>query len=312
MTKKEIIICYQQLINGMNWGDIETILQYVTEREPQFWQYYAHVFRAVNSVYPVDAVGQAALSALHAGILLVDDVLDGEDHFPELGIPAHQKANLASALQAAGLDLVLSSRHPDALRLAAARCLNTMLFNTASGQQLETALAPSEAAYWQIARAKSSPFFAAVFELGAIMGGGNPEQARTAAKLGAIYGEVIQIEDDLNDVFEVPAEKDWADGSHSLPVLFAANVQHPDRERFNALRVLVADPDILHDAQQILIRCGAVSYCFYEISNRVKQAMEIIHNITWESASEMEVIFLEVKTNMDDFYRHLNIPVAGG
>ena len=80
-------------------------------------------------------------------------------------------------------------------------------------------------------------------------------------KLGGIYGEMIQIHDDMHDAMETPANPDWVQGRSPLPILFASLVSHPEQKRFLALVQNITEPAALQEAQDILIRWGAISYC---------------------------------------------------
>jgi len=121
-----------------------------------------------------------------------------------------------------------------------------------------------EAAYWQIARAKSSPFFASGLFCGAALGGASLETANALRQFGELYGEIVQIQDDLHDTLQTPASADWLQGRAPLPILFAQTVTHPERQRFLDLRRAIPDPAALAEAQAILLRCGAVSYGLHQ------------------------------------------------
>jgi geranylgeranyl pyrophosphate synthase len=113
------------------------------------------------------------------------------------------------------------------------------------------------------------------------MGGASPTLAAQIKRLGSLYGEMIQIHDDLNDTMELPANPDWTQGRSPLPILFARLVDHPRRARFVELCPIVeSSPEILEEAQEILIQCGAVSYCIYELLNRYQTVTEILATLT--------------------------------
>jgi len=147
-----------------------------------------------------------------------------------------------------------------------------MLLFTALGQYWDTQNPHTEEAYWQVTRAKSAPFFGATLYVGAMMGGADATSAGKLGELGELYGEMIQIHDDLNDAMAVPASVDWLQGRFPLPILFAEVVPHPDQARFRHLRRQVEQADALVEAQDILIRCGAVSYAIDQLLQRHRQA----------------------------------------
>lgn len=69
-------------------------------------------------------------------------------------------------------------------------------------------------------------------------------------------------------------------GGASLPILFAQTVTHPWQEQFKQLRPTVSDPAALAEAQTILIRCGAVSYCVSCLLERYREARSLSQNLS--------------------------------
>lgn len=143
-----------------------------------------------------------------------------------------------------------------------------MFLTTALGQFQDIQTPGTEEAYWKVMQTKSSPFFGAAFYLGGLMGGTAIETADRLRDLGRLYGEMIQIHDDLNDSLAIPANPDWIQNRSPLPILFAKLVGHPDRARFAALCQDIHASGALEEAQEILIRCGAVSYCVDQLVRR--------------------------------------------
>jgi geranylgeranyl pyrophosphate synthase len=154
-----------------------------------------------------------------------------------------------------------------------------MFLTTALGQFWDVQPPADESAYWRIVRTKSSPFFGAALHLGALFGGASEGVAAKLERVGSLYGEMIQIHDDLSDTLASPAGPDWIEGRSPLPILFAESVDHPDRSRFLKLRQETADEGALREAQEILIRCGAVSYCVDQLLRRNQAAQEALREI---------------------------------
>lgn len=75
-----------------------------------------------------------------------------------------------------------------------------------------------------------------------------------------LFGELIQIRDDLFDAFQTPANPDWTLGRSSMLTLYARTAEHPDRARFVDLLPRIDDPQSLREAQQrdIVKCCGSV------------------------------------------------------
>jgi hypothetical protein len=91
---------------------------------------------------------------------------------------------------------------------------------------------------------------------------------------------MIQIHDDLNDTMAIPANPDWALGRKPLPILYALSVEHSDRGRFMEIHQHITAEADLREAQAILIRCGAVSYCVDQLLRRHGQAQKILGEIS--------------------------------
>ena len=76
-----------------------------------------------------------------------------------------------------------------------------------------------------------------------------------------------------------PASPDWLQGRLPLPILFASQVDHPERDHFRQLRSQVANADALDAAQAILIRCGGISYTVAHLLTRHHQATVLLHTL---------------------------------
>jgi len=161
--------------------------------------------------------------------------------------------------------------------------LNQMIVSVAFGQYLDVQNPADEAAYWNVVQMKSAPFFRTTLELGALFGGVPIEVVRDIGEIGRVYGEMIQIHDDMNDCMTAPACPDWIQGRAPLPILFAQTVDYPDRSRFLELRQRILDVEALREAQEILIQSGAISYCIDQLLRRYRGAhavaikMKLVH-----------------------------------
>jgi geranylgeranyl pyrophosphate synthase len=203
-----------------------------------------------------------------------------------IGLPA--TANLATAFQALGLEAIQRSELTLRTKLVALESLNNMIRKTSYGQYLDTLNSIDESTYWQIIQSKSSPFFGAALQVGGLYGSASIEVGEQLNQLGCLYGECIQIHDDLNDSLAVPANPDWSGNRAPLPILFAKVVNHPDRDRFLALLREINDPKNLTEAQEILVRCGAVSYCLDRILAKQKEALLLLNAIPLANKTVLE------------------------
>jgi geranylgeranyl pyrophosphate synthase len=261
------------------WSDLRKILSRAVSKQPGSWRLPVITCAAVGGTLEQAIPASAAVACLQIGIMLIDDMLDvdprGEYH--QRGMPV--TANLATAFQAAGLEAITQCDIGVNSRFAALECLNHMMLVTAVGQQLDTENPMDENSYWRLVRLKSSPFFGAAMFTGALFGGATAETAARFQKLGYLYGEMVQIHDDLNDCMAAPANPDWLLGRSSLPVLFAQTVEHPERKRFLDLRQSISDPEALAEAQSILVRCGAVSFVMDQLLRRYQEASEVLESM---------------------------------
>jgi geranylgeranyl pyrophosphate synthase len=151
-----------------------------------------------------------------------------------------------------------------------------MLSTIAFGQDLDIQNPTDEASYWGVVENKSAPFYGCALFLGALFGKATDPVAKELRHFGELYGEMIQIHDDLNDTMAVLANPDWLQGRKPLPILFALTVGHPERSRFSELYQNISAENALQEAQDILIQCDAVSYCVDQILRRHQAARDIL------------------------------------
>jgi geranylgeranyl pyrophosphate synthase len=127
-----------------------------------------------------------------------------------------------------------------------------------------------------------------------LLGGADLDAAEKLRDLGTLFGEVVQLHDDLLDTFQSPAAPDWTQGRPNLLILYARTADHPDRAQFVELLPRVGDSDALREAQQILIRCGAVSYCAYHLAERHRRARQLLAAIPLADATPMTELFAQL------------------
>lgn len=284
---------FSQTYYTRDWAEIQSIFERAASAKPKHWLLPMLVCESVGGKDGRAFPAVMATACGHIGIILVDDMLDADPRGVHLKAGEAATANMMSALQSAAGVALSQSAMPLPLKLRALEAVNEMFLATSLGQYWDVNLKiEDEEMYWKVARAKSSPFFSAAFELGALAGGASVELAARIKELGAVYGEMIQVHDDLDDSLAVPARPDWDAGRASLPILFAQWVDHPSRSRFGELRPHVCEqPSALEEAQGILIECGAVSYCIDQLLQRHAQAREVIVRLALERRNVMEAVF---------------------
>lgn len=243
------------------------------------WELPLVACRAVGGEESAAVVGAAIVACMQLGLVLVDDMLDQDIRgiYVELGHAA--VANLAWAFQAAAFRLVEEAPVEAERRVAVNARLARMALTSALGQNLDVQNLSGEDDYWKVVQTKSSPFFGASFCVGALLGQAPLDIAERLHEFGILFGEIIQIYDDLLDSLQSPAGPDWKQGRTNLAILYALTADHPERAQFKALRAQVDDLQMLEAAQQLLVRCGAISYCAYHIIKRHQSAEQLLDSI---------------------------------
>jgi geranylgeranyl pyrophosphate synthase len=276
------------------WSEMQTALSRAANKRPVAWQFPVKACEALGASSKRAIPAVAAITCVHMAIILVDDILDNDPRGEYRRVGAGRAANLAIGLNALGLRILIEANGVDEQkRLQTLGALNEMIGGTAYGQDLDVQNTQTEDGYWVVTRAKSSPYFGAALFIGALFGGAELAVANQLKRLGDIYGEIMQIHDDLNDCLESPANVDWASGRSPLPILFAQVVDHPERERFVELRQKVSDVAFLEEAQSILVRSGAISYSVHALTERHQKAQELLAGIKLADASPLQEILDE-------------------
>lgn len=277
------------------WPELHMILKRAANNRDHNWQLPLIACDAVGGNMADAIPAMAAIACLQLSIILIDDMLDadprGEHH--RVGTPT--AANLAVALQAMALEVLEQKDiciHPASLS-AAIRSINYTALITALGQNLDAQNPTDEITYWKVVEVKSAPFFGAAFYIGALLGGASLEMAEQLKCFGHLYGEMIQVYDDLHDTMAVPANPDWLLGRSPLPILFAQVVNHPDQVRFLELRRSILNPESLTEAQAILVRCGAVSYGIYHLLHRYHQARTLLSTMSLPEPNGLDALLKE-------------------
>lgn len=261
------------------WPEVAELFAPGTELPSKDYRIPLYVAKAVGGEAARALPGAAAIACLQMTIVLVDDLLDDDPRGAQKRIGIGPAANIASALEAAAFAYIDRAEVPVAARAQAMSALANMLLDTALGQRMDILNEGGEEEYWQVAFAKSSPFCRSAFTVGAILGGGDERTVAGLTKVGALVGETQQLHDDLDDALALPAQPDWRRPRNNLLTLYALTIDHPERERFVEL---LQDPDRtenLKEAQAILSRSGAVSYCAYHLVKRHQEAFDLVADL---------------------------------
>lgn len=266
------------------------------EGAPRAWLLPGIIGAACATPLPAQRAAAAALACFQLSVVLVDDLLDADPRGAQHRIGVGAAANLALALQAAACEALLAlPNRASGFRAAAA--LTEAAARVARGQHLDAQGARHEDDYWQITAEKSGAFFALAFALGAWCGPAPETTCAVAAGLGAVYGDLIQIHDDLRDSLATPAAPDWRADRASLPILYASLVAHPERDRFERLRgeIVRQGPRAgraLAEAQHILHTSGAVAFGLDQILRRAEAAQPLL--AAFGATDPVRALFAEV------------------
>ena len=277
------------------WPETVSLLERAASKQPRDWRLPLLACESVGGTIEQAVPASASVACALIGILLIDDMLDDDPRGEFQRIGQAQAANFASAFLSASSQAILHSGAGSTTKLQALESLNQMIVSVAFGQYLDVQNPADEAAYWQAVKMKSAPFFRTALELGALFGGAPIELVCDIGEVGRVYGEMIQIHDDLNDTMEAPANPDWTEGRSPLPILFARLVDHPLRARFEELCPNAGNnPKVLEEAQEILIQCGAISYCIDQLLGRYRDAHTVSTRMKLVHPEKLDAILEEV------------------
>jgi geranylgeranyl pyrophosphate synthase len=258
------------------WPELADIFERSVTQLGLKWELPLMACQAVGGDATAAAVGAAAVACMQLSLVLVDDMLDEDPHGAYLQFGYGATANLAFACQAMAFRMVEEAPVETERRAAVYASLAQMALTSAFGQNLDVQNLSGEENYWKVVRTKSAPFFGMALHIGALLGQTSPKVAERLRDFGLLLGEVIQIYDDLLDALQSPASPDWKQGRNNLAILYAVTADHSDRAQFRALLSRVDDPQALKTAQQILVRCGATSYCAYQVVERYRVARRLL------------------------------------
>jgi geranylgeranyl pyrophosphate synthase len=290
------------------WPELQSILKSSESNSPRDWRLPVIACEAVGGKHEQAIPAVAAVACLQTSIILIDDMLDDDPRGLYHRIGTGVTANIAVAFQAVGLDAIVRCEIDPVTKLASLSILNRMILTTALGQNMDVQNPGDEEAYWDLVRTKSSPFFGAALQVGALLGGAAPETIAQIERFGHLYGEMIQIHDDLNDTMAVPANSDWTLGRSPLPILYAQTVEHTDRGRFLELCRVMPDPDALSEAQSILIRSGAVSYSVDLLIRKHQAARQILAIMALTHKAGLESILDDVINPVKELISTIGFP----
>jgi competence protein ComQ len=269
------------------WPQALEFVGRAVDGESCVWEYPVAACRAVGGTEQAALPAAAAVLCSVASIRLVDDILDEDPRGDYRVIGTGPAANLALAFQAAGHLLLDGSEIPPETRLALQTSFAEMSLATCFGQALDVRAIRSEEEYWRMVEGKTPPLFGEALRMGALLGGAQTPLADGLSRLGRILGRYIQVSDDVTDALETPARADWKRRGNNLPMLYAMTAPHPAREEFLHLSAAVEDAEALAEAQKILVRSGAVSYCTMKLIDFSREIQELFTRLPLQNPEPM-------------------------
>lgn len=287
------------------WPLLQHTLRQAGGQPPVAWDFPIAGCTAVGGTPEAVMPAVAAITCAHIAIILIDDILDDDPRGEYRHLGAGRAANLATGLASLGQHML--ERTPCAQPALAASIYARLMGNTAYGQDLDVQNTHTEEGYWAVAKAKSSPYFATALSLGGLYGGADAALTAALGKFGALFGEVMQIHDDLNDCLAEPANVDWLQGRAPLPLLFAELVPHPQQPRFLELRSQVQDAHALREAQQILVSSGAISYCVNELLMRQKQLEALLAGMALANPAPLQQILAQAVAPIEHLFSSVGV-----
>lgn len=273
------------------WPEMLQLMERAMHREMiSVWDHPAAASRAVGGNAEAALPGAAAIFCSLIGIHLVDDMLDNDPKGDYHQMGSGRAANLALAFQAAGHLLLHGADAPPQVRADLQASFARMSIGTAYGQDLDSRELRTEDEYWRTVNSKTPPLFGAALRIGALLGGAPEPVADGLEVVGGLLGRFIQVSDDLADALHSPASADWLRRSNNLPILYAMTAEHPARERFLELSARPDDPEALAEAQKILLKSGAISYCAFKMMEVAQEAGTVLSRLPLRDPKPVERI----------------------
>ena len=278
---------FLQLPNSQTWPLLNEIWHKATEPEQlrMAWRLPLLSCEAVGGELKTAVFGVAAIGCMQLSIIFVDDVLDDDVNGVHQRYGAGVAANLAVALQGTAVTLLQQAPITESVRWQVAHCLSQMALDTAVGQYLDTTPhsdVDAETMYWRIVRAKSGPFFGAGLKLGAILSQASESVADQLYQLGQYVGDMVQIGDDLEDIFDKQPHPDWQHPHKNLLLLYATLADYPQKQEFQQK---MAKNDF-EAVRQILVDIGAVHYALHTLQETQTEALSFLSKMTDLKKSE--------------------------
>lgn len=297
----------RDLLAIADWPEMGSLLDRSAERLAATWRLPGLVCQALGADEVQAVPGAAAVACAHISIILVDDILDQDPRGVYHEVSEGAAANLALAFQAAAFRCLERAPVETERRMIMLGALAETVFRTAVGQHLDARSWGDEAEYWRVLRTKSTPLYGAAFYFGALLARAAPGVAEQLRQLGVLMGEVVQIYDDLMDAFQEAPLPDWKRKWNNMAILYALTAEYAERDRFRSLLDRIDDPAALQEAQAILVRSGAVSYCAYHLVQRQQAVRELLKQIPLADVEPLTDVFIHQVEPLAHLFQTLGV-----
>jgi geranylgeranyl pyrophosphate synthase len=244
----------------------------------------------------------AAWHLLHCAAKLLDDVEDGgQGSLVPAGLCPAQAINAASAL------IFVSQLALAALRdlgLDASRTLDiAVAFNAATsrmagGQAQDLDLASGDVVTLErlrkVQEAKSGEFFALICRAGAMLGDASDDVIAACAAFGYNLGMLVQIGDDLRDLWAPRGHRDLATVRCTLPLVYALSMADADLKKWieGLLERVAEDGNAVTTLQKTLAETGAAHYAALQAGLCYLRARQALLSLPRPSEAQHEMLQL--------------------
>ena len=230
----------------------------------------------------------AAVELVHNFSLVHDDIQDNSDK--RRGRPTlWTKWGMPQAINAGDGLFVLSNlaindlteAYPAEARLRAAKVLHETCLSLTRGQFLDISYEDrvdlAESDYWPMISGKTAALLAGCCQIGAILGGADPEQEQAYHDFGMALGLAFQVQDDILGIWGdetitgKSAASDLLEGKKSLPVLFGLGKQGEFSRRWLSGPITA---DQVEGMAQLLASEGASGYAQEKSAALTQQAID--------------------------------------
>lgn len=245
----------------------------------------------------------AAHFCIMTSVRLADDMLQDDKKGLHHTLGAGVTANLIAAFQAASFQLLrqlLSGRYK-----MVADHIASSIIKTAVARQTARNGADNEAAYWRIIECKTPPLISSAMFTGATYGNADVVMARALAALSRPLGKIIQVTNDIYDVFNPVLIPEKFSSRNNLALLHAATTEHKDQQQLIKLLQNIAAHGNLEHVQRIIISSGALSYCVYHLMKAYDESMKHISLLQVAAKVPLRALVGSVSEPAKELLRHM-------